>query len=409
MKKLLTLLVTAILAVTCCLGLTACGDSTKPYEGIKKVNYEDMKVGLICLHGDSSTYDKNFIDAFKAACAAKGISEDRYFIKTDIDESNEAYDAAVELVGKGCNLIFADSFGHEEFILKAAKEYPDVQFCHATGVTASATQRGNFHNAFANIYEGRYLAGYAAGLKLLTMTDKAVSNNFKLGYVGAWPFAEVKSGYTSWYLGVKAALESTEYTATMEVSFTNSWYAPTDEKAAAETLISRGAVLVSQHADSMGAPEACETAKVPNVSYNGSTESECPDTFIVSSRINWVPYYEYCMDCLNNQEEIVYDYTNGFGETWFDGSVCLTALGVNAMASVENAEASINTVLAELKAKTRFVFDCSKFTVNGAALTAADSNMIKTDAATSIVYFAESSTICAPSFAYNIDGITILS
>ena len=169
MKKLLTMLLTVIMAVACCFGVTACGDKEKPYEGIKKIeNLADIKVGLICLHGESSTYDKNFIDAFKAACEAKGVQK---VIKVDIPESSACYDAAADLVDQGCDIIFADSFGHEEHILKAAKEFPEVQFCHATGTMAHTEQRGNFQNAFASIYEGRYLAGIAGGMKLKEIVD----------------------------------------------------------------------------------------------------------------------------------------------------------------------------------------------------------------------------------------------
>lgn len=402
MKKLFTLLVAALMTVACCLGLTACGPKENPYEGIIAVDYSEMKVGLICLHsGDGSTYDKNFIDAFKVACENKGITSDRYFIKAEVDENNEAYQAAVELVEQGCNLIFADSFGHEEFILKAAKEFPKVQFCHATGVSAASTQRGNFHNAFANIFEGRYLAGVAAGLKLQAMIEDNANISKKVGYVAAHPYAEVISGYTSWYLGVKSIVSD----VTMEVTYTNSWWDQTGEKAAAEMLIERGCSIISQHADSMGAPGACEENNVPNVSYNGSTEEQCPNTFIVSSRINWAPYYEYCMDCLKNGTEIAYDYSEGFGEGWNDGSVCLTDLG--AVAPVEGTADVINAKLAMLKDGTLKVFDVSTFTVNGQALTAADNAMIKTVGG--ITFFDESSTISAPSFSYIIDGITVLS
>lgn len=401
MKKLLTLLVAAVLAVACCFGLTACGEpeDAKAYKGIKQVSYSEMKVGLICLHDENSTYDLNFIDAFKAACANKGITSDRYFIKTLVHENNEAYEAAVELVENGCNLIFADSFGHEEFILKAAKEFPDVQFCHATGVTASATARGNFHNAFANIFEGRFLAGVAAGVKLQAMIAADPSTSTKIGYVGAFPFAEVKSGYTSYYLGVKSIVPE----VTMDVTFTNNWYDPTGEQSAAETLIANGCSIISQHADSMGAPNACEKKGVPNISYNGSTEDQCPNTFIISSRINWVPYYEYCIDCLNNKVEISYDYAKGFGDTWFDGSVCLTALGA---AAEEGTETIINEKLAAIKAGTLKVFDVTTFTVNGAQLTTETAGVVTENG---ITFFNESATICAPSFAFDIDGITLLN
>ncbi len=401
MKKLLTLILATVVALGCCFGMTACGKD------------DDFKVGLICLHGESSTYDKNFIDAFEAACEAKGVS---YIIKTDIAESTDCYDTAMDLVDQGCDLIFADSFGHEDHMIRAAKENPDVEFCHATGTKAHTENVANFHNAFASIYEGRYLAGVAAGLKLNTMKDKAVGNNFKVGYVGAWTYAEVISGFTSWFLGLRSALD-TGYTATMEVQFTGSWYDEAAERDAANLLIDRGAVLISQHADSMGAPTACETALVPNVSYNGSTATACPNTFIISSRINWQPYYEYIIDCAKNGTEIATDWSQGLGTTWGNGSVALTDLG---NAAAPGTQEYINNVIAEFKAGTRKVFDLSKFTVGGNPISSEHKADVDTDAAytpdtvviktaNGITYFAESEFRSAPYFDLNIDGITYLN
>ena len=262
MKKLITILLTVIMAVACCFGFTGCKDDSG----------DTFKVGLICLHGDSSTYDKNFIVAFKAACAAKGVE---YIIKTDIPEEDACYTAAADLVDQGCDMIFANSFGHEAYIIKAAKEFRNVQFFHATGTKALVENLNNFHNAFASIYEGRYLAGVAAGLKLQAMeaasqipaSKEDAGGNIKLGYVGAFPYAEVVSGYTSWFLGVRSVVPN----VVMSVRYTSSWYDETAERTAAQALINDGCALISQHADSMGAPTACETAGIPNVAYNGST------------------------------------------------------------------------------------------------------------------------------------------
>ncbi len=421
MKKLLTFLLATLVAVGCCFGLTACGgDGTKPYNGIKKIeNLADIKVGLICLHGQSSTYDKNFIDAFEAACEAKGVQS---VIKVDVAESTACYDTAADLVDQGCDIIFADSFGHEEHMLKAAKEFPEVQFCHATGTYAHTEERGNFQNSFASIYEGRYLAGIAGGMKLKSLIDANalkpenfdVNGNVKVGYVGAWTYAEVISGLTSWFLGVRSIVPN----VVMDVQFTGSWYDETMEKTAAETLIGRGCALISQHADSMGAPTACETAGIPNVSYNGSTAQACPNTFIASSRINWQPYFEYIIDCVNTGVEIDADYCAGLGTDWFNGSVALTELGSAAAPGTEEA---INAAIAQFKAGTLKVFDLSKFTVGGETLAddfmadvdtdadfAADTVVIKTTEG-GIKYFAESEFRSAPYFALQIDGITYLN
>lgn len=399
MKKLLALLLTAVVSVGALVTFTSCSQKG-----------EAPFIGLIALHDDNSTYDKNFIDAFKAACNNKGVT---YQIKTNIPENNKCYDAAAQLADAGCKVIFADSFGHESFLLKAAKEFEDVQFCHATGTTAHTENQANFHNAFASIYEGRYLAGVAAGLKLQDMMSKDSSISPVVGYVGAFTYAEVISGYTSWYLGVKSIVDK----VTMKVQFTGSWYDETAEKTAAEDLIQAGCVLVSQHADSMGAPTACETAGVPNVSYNGSTENQCPNTFIISSRINWTPYFEYIIDCVKNNETISNDYVGGLGDTLSTGSVCLSALG--AKASVADTQTTLESVAAQLKNGTLKVFDCSKFTVGGEHLTSyladvdTDKNYTKDTEAiktvNGITYFAESYYRSAPYFDVQIDGITLLN
>ena len=408
MKKLLTLLLTAMLAVACCFGFTACGEKS------------DVKIGLICLHGETSTYDKNFIDAMKAACEAKGAD---LVIKTDIPESEKCYEAAIDLVSQGCKAIFADSFGHEPYILQAAKEKPDVQFYHATGTTAHTEKVANFHNAFANIYEGRYLAGVAAGLKLNEMIENktaingtvVTAENATIGYVGAYTYAEVMSGYTSFYLGARSVCP----TVKMKVTFTGSWYDEVKEKASAQNLIAKGCNLISQHADSWGAPTACEDAGVPNVSYNGSTESKCPNTFIISSRINWQPYYELIIDAARGGEKVPTDWTASFGDfyTAKNGSVCVTELGKNAPA--KGTAEVLDKVIYDIKYNGLKVFDCSKFTVNGKELETymadvntddkytPDTEVIKVDE-NGVKYFAESVFRSAPYFNVEIDGIELL-
>ena len=254
--------------------LSACGgNDNKP------------KAGLITLHDDTSTYDKNFIDGFKAACKKMGFNP---VINTNVPESAKCTEAAVNMAEAGCKFVFADSFDHEDYLHKAALSYKDVEFAHATGTKAHTLKTDNFHNAFASIYEGRYLAGVAAGLKLKSMP---AGTSHKLGYVGAFTYAEVISGFTSYYLGVKSVVED----VTMDVKFTGSWYDETAERNAAETLIQGGCSIISQHADSWGAPTACETANVPNITYNGSTEERCPNTYVISSKIDWSVYFEYAL------------------------------------------------------------------------------------------------------------------
>ena len=400
MKKITALLLALVMVFALC----ACGGDDNKTEG---GDADDaLKVGFIFLHDENSTYDLNFMNAAKEACANLGLSEDQYIFKTNIDETQECYDAACELADAGCDIVFADSFGHEAFLMEAAKEFPEVQFCHATGTNAHTAGLDNFHNAFASIYEGRYLAGIAAGMKLNEMIDAGefTADEAKIGYVGAYPYAEVVSGYTSFFLGARSVCP----TATMEVTFTGSWYDETAEKEGANKLIANGCKLISQHADSMGAPTACELAGVPNVSYNGSTVDACPNTFIVSSRIDWAPYYEYVINAVKNGETIDADWTG----TLATGSVVLT--DINEQAAAEGTAEAIADAKAKLEDGTLFVFDTANFTVEGKTL---DSYMadVDSDAAyekdTEVIengIFMESKFRSAPYFDLQIDGITLL-
>ena len=397
MKKITALLLVMVMVFALC----ACG-SDKPANGGSDEAAE-LKVGFIFLHDENSTYDKNFMDAAKAACEAKGV---QYELRTNIPEGQECYETAADLADGGCGLIFADSFGHEDFMIQAAKEFPDVQFCHATGTKAHTEGLDNYHNAFASIYEGRYLAGVAAGMKLNEMIEsgKITADQAKMGYVGAYPYAEVKSGYTSFYLGAKSVCP----TVTMDVTFTNSWYDQTLENEAANKLIENGCVLLSQHADSMGAPSACEQAGVPNVSYNGSTIAACPNTFIVSSRINWEPYFEYIIDCAMNGKAIDTDWTG----TIATGSVELTE--VNDAVAAEGTQDAIDEAKAKLESGETHVFDTANFTVKGETLTSYQADvddMGDFKPETEVIkdgYFHESEFRSAPYFDIDIDGITNL-
>ncbi len=401
----------ATLTIGLAIGLTACNPTEEEYVN---PDYSNIKVGFIMLHDPAnSTYDKNFYNAMEEVRRGLGLSESQVLYRHTIPEDQKCTQTADDLVEEGCNIIFADSFGHETFLLESAKKHPNVEFLHATGTQAHTANQKNFHNAFASIYEGRYLAGVAAGLKLKEMGygeggSKNVKNP-KVGYVGAFTYAEVISGYTSWFLGVRSIIPE----ATMDVTFTGSWFDIALEQAAAEKLISGGCVLVSQHADSLGAPQACERANVPNVSYNGSTEATGPKTFIISSRIDWAPYLKYAINCVNTGSQIATDWTG----TIATGSVQITALGNKVFADKAKIQAELDKVRDQFTAGTLHVFATDKFTVNGKALTETDYADIDDDGSHSkdekykVVsdgYFHESEFRSAPYFDYNIDGITLL-
>ena len=422
MKKLLAIVLAALMVLSlaaCSTGTTdndkkGVSDDILPRKEITTTVQvpDDFKIGMICLHDENSTYDNNFIQALKSAQKGMGLKDEQVVMKTNVPESDVCYTTAVELAKSGCKVIFADSFGHESYMLRAAKEYPDVQFCHATGTLAHTEKLANYHNAFASIYEGRYLAGIAAGLKLNEMIEsgKITADKAVMGYVGAFTYAEVISGLTSFYLGAKSVCPS----VTMKVQYTGSWYDVGKEQEAANALISKGCVLISQHADSMGAPGACESKGVPNVSYNGSTFDACPETFIISSAINWAPYMLLISKAVCTKTAIPADWCGGIPE----GSVVLTGLNQNAAA--KGTKEALDKAIAELKAGTLHVFDVTKdnyITVDGKKLTSymadvdtdekftADTEVIKDG------YFAESAEgfRSAPYFNIKIDGIEYLN
>ena len=425
MKKILAFLLAAMMV----LAFAACGEDNggtpTPTPDVKGMSADvlprnamtpsveipaDFKIGMICLHDENSTYDNNFIQALRQVQKDLGLSDDQVVIVTNIGEDSSCYDAAVDLAkNKGCKVILADSFGHESFMKQAAQEYPEVQFCHATGTSGKIANIENFHNAFASIYEGRYLAGIAAGLKLNEMiaAGKITAEQAVIGYVGAFTYAEVISGMTSFYLGARSVCPS----ATMKVRYTGSWYDQAKEQEAATALIEKDkCVLISQHADSLGAPTACELAGVPNVSYNGSTYSAGETTFIISSAINWAPYFQYIIETVVKGEAIAPDWCG----TIATNSVVLS--GVNQDVAAEGTIEKINEAIKALEAGTLHVFDTANFTVDGKTLTeyladvdgdyTGETNVIHDG------YFDESNAVdfrSAPYFDIIIDGVTNLN
>ena len=422
-RKLLTLCIAILAMVLLVTLMTACDaeetDTTKkarattaepdattaPPTTTEPVN--DFKLGVILFHDENSTYDLNFIEAVKRAAEELGLDEDQIVYKKNIPESNTCYEVAEELVELGCDVIFANSFGHEAYLLKAAKEFPKVQFCHAAGTMAHTEELDNYHNAFASIYEGRYLTGVAAGLKLNEMiaNGEITAAQAKMGYVGAFPFAEVISSYTSFYLGAKSVCP----TVTMDVQFAESWYDYDLEKNAANALIDRDCVLISQYAESMGAPTACAARGVPNITYNGSTKDSCPDTYIISSKIDWTPYFIYICKAVMEGTEIATDWTG----TIKTGSVLLVDLNEDVAAA--GTAATLEAVKAQLVAGTLHVFDTDTFTVGGVKLNSykadvdTDTNFVPDTEVIFDGYFHESEKRSAPYFDIQIDGITVVN
>ncbi len=424
MKKILSvLLAVAMLAALCC-AFASCGKKTEeggdsaavtlngdmvkataPVEADTTLDKSDFKIGFILLHDENSTYDKNFMDAALKVKEEFGLTDEQVMFKTNIPESNDCYEAAASFADDGCDIIFADSFGHESHIIRAAKEFPEVQFCHATGTQAQIAGLDNFHNAFASIYEGRYLVGIAAGMKLNEMIENGdiTAEQAKVGYVGAFNYAEVVSGFTSFFLGVRSVCPS----ATMEVVYTNSWFDIALEKEAANTLMDNGCVLISQHADSVGAPKACEARNVPNVAYNISTISMAPTTALISSKIDWTPYLRMIINAELKGEKIPSDWCGSLASE----SVLLTEL--NEVVAAEGTAEAIDAAIKGLKDGSVKVFDTTKFTVDGKPLEEYIADVITDDAFTpdtNVVgngIFDESAKRSAPYFDIKyIDGIS---
>lgn len=400
MKKIVSLLMTVAMVAASCFALTSCGN-----KGTQTADNKDIKVGFIFLHDENSTYDKNFMDAANAATEKLGLSKDQVMFKTNIPETAECYEAAANLVDAGCDLIFADSFGHEDFIIQAAKEFPDVTFCHATGTKAHTEGLDNFYNAFASIYEGRFLVGYAAGLKLNEMIEsgKITADQAKMGYVGAYPYAEVKSGYTSFFLGARKACP----TVTMDVKFTNSWFDIAAEKETANALIADGCVLISQHADSEGAPKACEEAGVPNIAYNLDTREWGPNTALISSKINWEPYFEHIITSVENGTKIEQDFCKGLKDD------VVQTLGLNDKVAAAGTAEKLDELKKQIMDGEVKVFDTTTFTVDGKQLTEymadvdTDANFTPDTQVVENGCFMESTKRSAPYFDVDIDGITL--
>ena len=370
---------------------------------------EKDKFCFIFLQDKTSPYDANFYYAAEDVCKELNVE---FVPKVDVPASEECYSVVKSLAESGCKGIFADSFDHEEYLIRAAKEYPNIQFSQATGTHAHTEKLDNFHNVYASIYEGRYISGVAGGMKLNEMIKegKIKKTDAKVGYVGAFPYAEVISGFTSFFLGVRSECES----ATMEVRYTNSWHDEEGEKKVATKLIDEDkCVLISQHADSQGAPRACEEKKVPNV-YNNMEDFGLKDSYLASSKINWRPYIRYFIKNIQNGTKMDYDWTGNIT----NGAVEILKLGDIAATGTQE---KMNSLISEISSGNLKVFNTSKFTVSKETPNLeVDSNKhitsYKADVDsdenftgdTEVVYdgyFHESEKRSAPYFDLKIDGI----
>lgn len=419
MKKFLALLLAGLMTVS----LAACGGSSEPAASstpaasgaassapADTTANADIKVGAILIGDENEGYTFAHMEGIRAACETLGIDVSSNLIfKYTVAEDQSCYDAAVDLAEQGCGIIFANSFGHETYLLQAAQEYPDIYFAHATGTHAKTAGQANFCNFFDNIYEARYVGGIVAGMKLKEMMDAGQVTDPYIGYVGAYPYAEVVSGYTAFFLGIQSIVPA----AHMDVTYTNSWFDQVAEAQAASALMSRGCVIIGQHADSTGAPSAVEAARATNpnvysVGYNVDMLSVAPTAALTSPQNNWEVAYEEIIRIAMEGGTLASDYCYGYA----NNGVMLSPLGESC---AEGTQEAVDAAIAAIKDGSLHVFDTSKFTVGGQPVTNAfatdtDGDFVN-DADEAIIdgYYHESYFQSAPSFSLRIDGITELN
>ena len=422
MKKFLAILLSLVMV----LSLAACGGGSdqpspttdKPAEnqpaddqGGGAPETKTVKVGLICIGDENDQgYTYNFIrgkEAATEALAAKGIDVD-WVVKWNIAENSGCEDANIELADDGCQLIINNSFGFEDHMLKVVDDYPEVEFIACTNQGSWNDGRDNTHNAFANIYEGRYLAGVVAGMKLQQMIDDGEISEKEavIGYVGAFSFAEVISGFTSYFLGARSVCPS----VTMKVQFVGSWSDATEEANAASALADMGCVLISQHSDNTTPATTAQSKGVFHTGYNNDMISVAPEASLIGTRINWAPYFEYAIESVANGESFDQDWCHGMDMD----AVVMTDLN-EAIAAPGTAE-KLAEVEEAIRSGKLQVFDTSTFTIDGGqTLTSAfalDTDGDFTPDSEEAVFdgaFHESYFQSAPYFALSIDGIEWLN
>lgn len=390
-KKLAVLTMTAALAT----GAACAANAAEP------VDASEVKVGVIYIGDEQEGYTYAHMIGIDAMKEALGLSDEQVICKYNTPEDESCYDAAVDLAEQGCQIIFGNSFGFEDYMIQAATEYPDVQFCHATGYQAALSGLENMHNYFTSVYQSRYVSGVVAGMKLAELYG--ADTDSKIGYVGAYSYAEVISGYTAFFQGVRSVCPN----VTMEVKYTGSWADQALEKETAEALIADGCVLISQHADTTGAAAGCEANEVYDIGYNVSMLDAAPNYALTSASIKWGPYYTYAAECIINGESIDTDWCQGYE----DGAVWITDLGPNV---AEGTEEAVEETWTKLTDGSLHVFDTSTWTVNGETVTTTATEDLAdlyhgVEYINEDGYFMESELASAPSFAFIVDGITELN
>lgn len=370
---------------------------------------EELKIGVILIHDENSGYDMAHIEGIRGAIENLNLSPDQVIWKYNIPEDETAYDTAVDLAEQGCHIIISNSYGHQSHMMAAAAEYPDIIFVASTGDTAAFEPVDNVANLFPYTFQSRYVSGVVAGMKLKQLMDEGLVDDPYIGYVGAYPYAEVVSGYTAFFLGIRSIVPE----AHMDVQYTNSWYDPVAEGEAANALMSRGAVIIGQHADSTGAPSAVQAAldsgKIAYcVGYNIDMLSVAPKAALTSAQNNWAALYTPTIERMITGEAMPTDFSGGYEID----AVRISPLGESCAPGTAEKVAEVE---AALKDGTLHVFDTANFTVNGETVTSFMAIDIDGDFVGDVGeaiedgIFYESTLRSAPYFSLRIDGITELN
>jgi len=251
---------------------------------------DHLKIGFVYDNDESTPYTYNF-------SLAKDELEKKYGDRVEILTCSNVMDDEMEeplreLAEQGCDVIFFN--GYSELVMQLAPEYPEVQFCQTSYADLSdKTVPSNYHTFKGEAYQGRYVSGIAAGMKIQQMIQEGsiTEDEAIVGFVAAFPTSEVISGYTAFLMGVRSIVPS----ATMHVCYTETWSSYALEKSAAGQLIDDGCVVVSQYTDTIGPAIACEEAlqekkEVYFVGFNQSMSEVAPGTSLVTARICWEKY-----------------------------------------------------------------------------------------------------------------------
>ena len=268
-----------------------------------KTTDENLTVGFIYDNDEIIPYTYNFM-------LAKNELEKEYGDRVKVYVKSNVLDTVMEepvrdLAQDGCDIIFTNTYSTQ--FKQLALQYPDIQFCQTSFSTEDTSfSPANYHTFNGLIYQGRYVSGVAAGMKLRQLIDEGVLTTEQaiVGCVGAFPSAEVISGYTAFLLGVRSIVPE----ATMRVIYTGTWNSYSKEKACAKALIDAGCVVITQHTDTTAPAVACEEAaeekQVYHISYNQSMIDVASESSLTGACINWSPYILGAVEALMNGQEI---------------------------------------------------------------------------------------------------------